>query len=135
MAEPYLCAAESLIAFAHGVFRHMGADDEIAAEVARHLVRANLSGHDSHGVIRVPQYVAQAESGELDATARPTLLRETAVTALIDARRGFGHYSTAWALDWAMEHARSMASPLPQSAIPAISAVSASIPSEQASEG
>jgi uncharacterized oxidoreductase len=25
---------------------------------------------------------------------------------LIDARRGFGHYSTAWALDWAMEHAR-----------------------------
>ena len=84
----------------------MGADTEIATEVSRHLVRSNLSGHDSHGVIRVPQYVAQAENGELDPTAHPTLLKETAVTALIDARRGFGHYSTAWALDWAMEHAQ-----------------------------
>ena len=105
MAESYICLPEPLTAFVRDVFRAMGADAEIAGEVARHLVRANLSGHDSHGVIRVPQYVAQAESGELDPAAHPTMRTETAVTALIDARRGFGHYSTAWALDWAMTHA------------------------------
>jgi uncharacterized oxidoreductase len=83
----------------------MGADEEIAAEVARHLVRANLSGHDSHGVISVAQYHAQAEKGDLVPAARPTLLRETAVTALVDAQRGFGHFSTRFALDWAMARA------------------------------
>lgn len=105
MAGSYVCTPELLLAFIHDIVRRMGADDEIATEVSRHLVRANLSGHDSHGVIRVPQYVAQVESGDLDPKAHPMLLKETAVTALIDARRGFGHFSTAWALDWAMEHA------------------------------
>ena len=99
-------AAVPLETFVQGVCRALGADAEIAAAVARHLVRANLSGHDSHGVIRVPQYVAQAASGELHPEARPVILRENAVTALVDARRGFGHYSTAWALDWAMGRAR-----------------------------
>lgn len=105
MAESYVCAPEPLMAFVRTIFQAMGADEEIATEVSRHLVRSNLSGHDSHGVIRVPQYVTQAERGELDVTAHPTLLKERAVTALIDARRGFGHYSTAWTLDWAMAHA------------------------------
>jgi uncharacterized oxidoreductase len=106
MTADHVVRAEPLTAFVQGIFTAMGADTEIAAEVARHLVRANCSGHDSHGVIRVPQYVAQAERGDLDPSAHPTMLRETPVTALIDARRGFGHYSTAWALDWAMVHAR-----------------------------
>jgi LDH2 family malate/lactate/ureidoglycolate dehydrogenase len=57
-------------------------------------------------VLRVPQYVAQAESGSLVPSARPRLLRDNAVTALVDAARGFGHYSTAYALEWAMRQAR-----------------------------
>src|SRR5262245_17823710 len=102
MAGNQIIASKPLMAFVQSVFAAMGADREIATEVARHLVRANLSGHDSHGVIRVPQYVAQAERREIDPAARPTILRETPVTALIDARRGFGHFSTAWALEWTM---------------------------------
>jgi uncharacterized oxidoreductase len=106
VAAYHTVQAGDLVVFVAGVVRAMGADAEIAGEVARHLVRANLSGHDSHGVIRVPQYVMQAERGDLDPAAHPTILRETPVTALVDARRGFGHYSTAWALDWAMAHGR-----------------------------
>ena len=92
--------------FAGEVFHRMGADQDVAAEVARHLVRANLSGHDSHGVIRVPKYVAQADRGELIPAARPALARENDVTALIDGRRGFGHFATAFALDWALAKAQ-----------------------------
>ena len=33
--------------------------------VAEHLVAANLAGHDSHGVIRVPQYVDAIDAGNL----------------------------------------------------------------------
>jgi LDH2 family malate/lactate/ureidoglycolate dehydrogenase len=84
----------------------MGAEPDVAAEVARHLIRANLSGHDSHGVIRISQYVKEADRGGLDPAARPTIVRETEVAALIDAHRGFGQHSTLWALDWTLERVR-----------------------------
>jgi uncharacterized oxidoreductase len=82
------------------VFRCLGADTEIAAEAGRHLVHANLSGHDSHGLIRLPQYVEQAAAGNLRATEHPIILKETTATALIDARFGVGLYSTKFALNW-----------------------------------
>jgi len=84
----------------------MGADSEAAAEVARHLVSANLSGHDSHGVLRWPQYVAELDRGELDPTAHPQISHESAVTGLFDARRGFGQHSTMTATEWVLTHAR-----------------------------
>lgn len=101
-----VCAPAELERFAHAIIQSMGADDEVAGEVAGHLVRANLVGHDSHGVLRLPQYVAQAAAGELAPAARPVLLRESAVTALLDGRQGFGHFATRVALDWAITHAR-----------------------------
>jgi hydroxycarboxylate dehydrogenase B len=106
MAEPRRCPPRALEEFATGIFEAMGADREVAVEVAHHLVQASLSGHDSHGVLRIPQYVSQADQGLLIPAARPTFLRETGVTALIDACRGFGHFSTAFALDWAVRQAR-----------------------------
>lgn len=83
----------------------IGTPNDVADEVARHLVRSNLSGHDSHGVIRIPQYLQQVERGELSPGGRPEVLRETGVCALIDAHRGFGHFSTLFGLQWAMERA------------------------------
>lgn len=92
-----------LTVFVDSVVRAVGADEEVAREVARHLVRANLSGHDSHGVIRVPHYVAQIDRGELAPAARPTVVREMGATVLVDAHRCFGHFSTAFALDRVVE--------------------------------
>lgn len=106
MAGYRVCDAQELSEFTVGVCKALGADDDVAAEVARHLVRANLSGHDSHGMQRLPQYAAQVKNGNLLPGARPVVLRESAVTAVIDARRGFGHFSTVFALSWAMERAR-----------------------------
>jgi uncharacterized oxidoreductase len=106
MSDQCWCQAEALEEFARQVFRAAGADEEVAAEVARHLVRASLAGHDSHGVIRIPQYVAQIDAGEIVPAARPVVLRETEVTTLIDARRGFGHFTTGFALGRTMEKAR-----------------------------
>jgi len=88
------------------IFQVMGADADVASEVARHLVRSSLSGHDSHGVIRVAHYVGQADRKELNPSARPTLARESGVTGLIDGHTGFGHMSTAFALEWALAKAR-----------------------------
>lgn len=106
MAGYYVCSPDVLRGFVAQVCQAMKAPTEIADEVASHLVRANLSGHDSHGVIRIPQYFAQSETGELAPSSRPTFIRESTVTALVDAHRGFGHFSTRFALDWAMARAR-----------------------------
>ncbi len=98
--------SESLQAFATAVFEAAGADRDVAAEVGRHLVHANLSGHDSHGVLRIPQYMAQIDEGVILPGARPEVIREAPVCALVDARRGLGHFSTAFALEWVVERAR-----------------------------
>ena len=98
-------SAQDLEPFVGRVLEAVGTVPDIAGVVASHLIRSNLSGHDSHGVIRVMQYVAQIEEGEIVPSARPELVRESDATCLIDAHRGFGHHSTAWALDWASERA------------------------------
>jgi uncharacterized oxidoreductase len=106
VADMHLYPAGQLQAYVHNVCLKMGADEEIATEVATHLVRANLSGHDSHGVLRLAQYVAQAERGGLVPGAHPEVVCAVGGTAVMDARFGFGQFSTAVALDWAMERAR-----------------------------
>ena len=98
--------ANSISLFVEALLVAAGAEADIAAEVATHLVGSNLAGHDSHGVIRVAQYIGRIESGELDPKARPVVLRDEGVTALIDAQRGFGHFATAFAFDWALGRAR-----------------------------
>jgi uncharacterized oxidoreductase len=103
---PVLCLPDPLREFVAAVARRMGADADVAAELARHLVGSNLAGHDSHGVIRVPQYVGDTDRGLLVPSARPVLARESAVAGLVDAQRGFGQHSTMFALEWAMARAR-----------------------------
>jgi uncharacterized oxidoreductase len=105
MSDGVLCPPGPLQAFATGVVRMLGADPDVAHEVGRHLVRSNLSGHDSHGVILLPAYVDQADRGELRPAERPALIHETAVAALLDARRGFGHFSTMQAMEWVLARA------------------------------
>ena len=106
MSDHVLVSAEALLDFTMGVVRAMGAGVEAADEVARHLVKANLSGHDSHGVIRLMQYMGELDRGELQPGAETRLLQGSQVTALFDAQRGFGQHSTMVATRWAIDQAR-----------------------------
>ena len=47
------------------IFASAGAPIAEAETVGRLLANANLVGHDSHGVIRIPQYLQFIESGNL----------------------------------------------------------------------
>jgi LDH2 family malate/lactate/ureidoglycolate dehydrogenase len=95
-----LCQADQLKQFVAQIFEAHGAPSDIAGEVARHLVRSDLSGHSSHGVIQVPHYILEVDRGELLPSARPAVVRETGITGVIDAKRGMGHFSTAFALGY-----------------------------------
>ncbi len=56
-------AAEPLIDFATALLNAGGIGRDEAAIVARSLVGANLRGHDSHGVMRIPYYLDQLAKG------------------------------------------------------------------------
>lgn len=73
--------------------------------VARHLVESNILGHDSHGVLRVPQYCLAIESGELIPDARPKIIRELPAGAVMDGCQSFGQVAATEAMQLALEKA------------------------------
>ena len=95
----------SLEALARDIFRAIGVPDDGAAWMATLLVRANLRGHDSHGVIRVPQYVAAWRKGEADPKAQPATIQEGPATALLDGKKGFGQIVARRGMEVAMAKA------------------------------
>jgi LDH2 family malate/lactate/ureidoglycolate dehydrogenase len=106
VTEDRLVDAKALRALTFDVVRAMGASTETAETVSSHLVMANLSGHDSHGVLRLAQYVAEQDRGQLVPGAETELLRASPVCALFDAHRGFGQRSTMVATEWVASQAR-----------------------------
>ncbi len=97
---------EQLHAAASKIFRAAGADEENTKIVVDHLIDANLTGHDSHGVIRIPSYVRAIKQGQLAPAARPAVVRETAAMTLIDAQNTFGQVSALFATDAVVAKAR-----------------------------
>src|SRR5687767_11638580 len=97
---------EQLHEAATRIFLAAGAGEENAKVVADHLVDANLCGHDSHGVIRIPSYVQSIKRDQLAPSAQPAILRETAAMTLIDANRTFGQVSALFATDAVIAKAR-----------------------------
>jgi LDH2 family malate/lactate/ureidoglycolate dehydrogenase len=100
-------SADKLRSTAERTFVAAGATEDIARTVAGHLVTANLSGHDSHGVIRIPSYVHQIRTGHLDPKARAAVIRETPTTALVSGNWAFGQVAAADGTRVAIEKARS----------------------------
>src|SRR5918998_1065442 len=102
---PTITPAE-LRSLGRSVFGAIGSPDEVAEIVANSLVDANLAGHDSHGVIRIPSYVQQAREGRLVPDATPVVVQETAGTALVDGRWGFGQVTARRSMELAAAKAR-----------------------------
>ena len=108
MAGYRIVEPQTLEDFGARVFEALGAPEDVAREVAAHLVRANLAGHDSHGVIRIPQYAGLIQQGTLDPAARPSILLSKGAALLIDGARGFGQFAAAYALERAIEKAHDL---------------------------
>ena len=86
----------------------MGSARGEAEEVADHLVRANLAGHDSHGVGMLPAYVRLLQDGLLVPNQTPHTVLDAGALLVIDARRGFGQRMAADAVRRAIGRAREL---------------------------
>ena len=99
-------AAETLRSFIAEIFAAAGCDAEEAGRIGHHLVSANLAGHDSHGVIRVPRYVQWLQEGKVRAGQAPTVVAESANHAVLDGNQGFGQTIGPAAVDMGIAKAR-----------------------------
>jgi LDH2 family malate/lactate/ureidoglycolate dehydrogenase len=99
-------SAGRLSAATAAILEGVGTPPAIARRVAEVLVNANLAGHDSHGVIRLPGYLEQVERGAIAVAAEPEVVRTHGVVAVMDGRRGWGHWAMDRAMTWAVQKAR-----------------------------
>lgn len=82
--------ADELRALAEQVFRSRGVPEGDAATVADILIEANLRGHDSHGVIRIPKWVVGLDSRTIKPECLPQIILDKGGTAMIHGDQGLG---------------------------------------------
>ena len=105
-ARAVVLTPAALEEYARAIFVGAGAPDAVARRVAGSLVLANRSGHDSHGAIRIPQYIRDIQTGQLDPRAEPAIAREGPAWVLVDGRWTFGHETARFAMAEATRRAR-----------------------------
>jgi LDH2 family malate/lactate/ureidoglycolate dehydrogenase len=98
--------AQELQALGIAIFKAAGATTENAAGVTSSLVSANLAGHDSHGVMRIPSYIEEINNGRLHPAAIPKIREEKSATAIVDGASTFGQLGACLAAQTAARKAR-----------------------------
>ncbi len=85
---------------AHGVPR---GDAQLVAES---LVTSDMWGHPSHGMLRLPWYVARVRDGAMAAVTEPQTVSTFAAVTVLDGRDGIGQVVTDHAIDIAARSAQ-----------------------------
>src|SRR3981081_1417779 len=97
---------ENLINFVAAVFSHSESSSEEARRIATYLATANLTGHDSHGVIRVPVYVRWKKIGSVVPNQTAEIVVDTPSLAVVDGKFGYGQTVTPQAVRIGIEKCR-----------------------------
>ncbi len=87
---PLLLPAGPLAAYAARLIEAGGCAADEAKRVADRLVMANLTGHDSHGVARIPRYVGMVRDGLVVPGRTVAVVTDGGAFALLDGGAGFG---------------------------------------------
>lgn len=81
---------DQLRELARRVFSAAGCNCEEAQRVAELLVEANLVGHDSHGVLRIPTYVQWLQAGKVVANQTIKVVVDQGPILVVDGQFGLG---------------------------------------------
>jgi len=93
--------------FGYALFEAAGVPADQARIATDHLVESNLMGHDSHGALHIGGYIRGLQSGAIKPVGNQKIIRETPVSAVIDANRSFGIVLAYEAMNMAVERAKS----------------------------
>jgi LDH2 family malate/lactate/ureidoglycolate dehydrogenase len=105
-APPLDVSLEALSTYVTELFEASGMSRGPASRLTNSLLLANRSGHDSHGIIRIPQYLEGIQRGSMDATIEPKVKLEGPAYVVVDGQWGFGQETARFAMAKAAEKAR-----------------------------
>ncbi len=101
-----IARAGHLRALVANIFRAAGFSDEHATTEAEVLVWANLRGVESHGMFRIPRYVAAIRAGDLNPEPDMRIVSTSGAARIIEADRAAGPVAMTFAMDQAIAAAR-----------------------------
>ena len=103
---PYvIIRAEPLKAVVRAIVTSAGSSAREADLVAEHLVEANLTGHDSHGVGMLPRYIEVFLAGDLKINEHVTVVSDTGALLTLNGNAGFGQVMGFEAMERGIERA------------------------------
>ena len=76
--------------FIQQLFERVGSESKEAERIAFYLLQANLTGHDSHGVIRAPYYIDYVKNDQTRTNQSLSVIFQTDSMAIVDGNFGFG---------------------------------------------
>lgn len=86
----YHVTSQDATTFVTSILQGNGVSEEHALTIAKCLISADLRGVDTHGINRIPSYMARVRQKVLSPTAQPSLKEITPVIAQVDAHNSFG---------------------------------------------
>ncbi|WP_223478534.1 Ldh family oxidoreductase [Oricola indica] len=89
--DGYSVGYEELSHFVSSLFMAAGSNEQESRLIGDGLVESNLVGHDSHGVLRVPIYLADIAKGVVRCNASPKQLSSFGAFTAYDGMCGMGH--------------------------------------------
>jgi len=98
--------ADNLRRLTSAIVKAGGSSVQEADLVAEHLVRANLMGHDSHGVGMIPTYMRHLKMGLVVPNTRAKLVKDDGAMLMFDGGRGYGRPVAGEAMDAAIARCR-----------------------------
>lgn len=94
--------ADNLKQITKAILTGAGSTEQEAETVSTHLIRANLTGHDSHGVGMIPMYLRSISNDLLRPNTTVDLVSDQGSIMVFDGRRGFGQRVAREAMDQAI---------------------------------
>jgi hydroxycarboxylate dehydrogenase B len=105
-AQVQLVTAGVLETMVRDIFVAGGCSDEEGGHIARELVGANLTGHDSHGVVRVPIYIDWMRAGYVLPGRNAQVVTDGGAFVVLDGQLGFGQTVATQAVALGIERAQ-----------------------------
>ena len=87
------------------LFETAGCPPASARAVTDHLVESSLYGHDSHGSLRLYEYVQQIQDGIFDPKGQPSIVSERPCTVVVDGGGTMGQIGGTFATQLAIDKA------------------------------
>jgi LDH2 family malate/lactate/ureidoglycolate dehydrogenase len=103
IAAPQCFNADDLVELAMRILGAHGVPTDDARLIAESLVTSDLWGHPSHGLLRLPWYVARIDSGVMQARSAPEVVSSFAAVTVLDGHDGIGQVVTDRAIRMAAQ--------------------------------